>query len=647
MGSGVRGGYKLLNESLLEILLCNIFIMNFLVRLSTKKLWNTCAQYGMVQDVYILKKLFKQEQGSLNYGGDHVLMGCHNTPVMQAWAYDTFNRIASKWGELIYMDEFNASNKEDDIDQFEEDSDNNSVGIHNWEELNDDENSSNIFPEQLENSLIHVENYLVHVESSPEHMENFPDHIENSFVHVENSHVHVENSHDLSGDPFGNEVMENVAREGISSLGTIKSIPKNMSLGGSKHDYVDSLALSPKPINGFSILERFQEFICIGQAMGVGKWLAIDSELLFMSVYSPQDMPRKRQLWAYMTGITNHWHGDVVVMGDFNKARFTSEQHGFNFHASNAAEFSTFITNSHLIDVPLGGYSSTWSDKHASKMSKLDRFLVSEGLLYLFPNFSGLILHRHIFYYKLIILKESHMDYSPTPFRLFHSWFLEDSWNNDGVHASNAMILHKNKLKSLKQTLKTWSIQKKSIREHDRRVLQDYLLEIESRLDKGEGLSDNLPNLAKTSYDIGVIDHKIAVDLALKAKMENGLIIPIKLKNNSTTILRTDSLLVIGLVFLWKCRHRSHRSTIVGHRRTIVAPPTDYRRTTIRSPVGPPVNHQSMVVGLGQWSGQVTTLTTHRVPHGSGTNTPACGLLGLEPMTSWSQVQVQPPEPLC
>ncbi|GKD15931.1 RNA-directed DNA polymerase, eukaryota [Tanacetum coccineum] len=224
-------------------------------------------------------------------------------------------------------------------------------------------------------------------------------------------------------------------------------------------------------------------------------------------------MPSKIHLWAYMTGIINRWHGEVVVMGDFNEVCFASKRHGSNFYSLNAAEFNTFITKSHLIDVPLGGYSFTWSDKHASKMSKLDRFLISDGLLDLFPNFSCLILHRHISDHKSIILKESHMDYGPTPVRLFHSWFLEkdftyfveDSWNNDGVHASNVMILLKNKLKSLKQTLKKLSIQNKSIREHGRRVLQDYLLEIDLHLDKGEGLPDDLPNRAKIFHDIGVI----------------------------------------------------------------------------------------------------------------------------------------------
>ncbi|GJY18441.1 RNA-directed DNA polymerase, eukaryota [Tanacetum coccineum] len=255
-------------------------------------------------------------------------------------------------------------------------------------------------------STEHVENSHVYVGNSPEHMENFPDHIENSYVyvenfhdHVENSFIHVENSLDLFGDPFGleklilelekkrtnveqtasgsdplfpsrftpwnsnqsrNEVVENVAHEGISSLGTVKSVPKNMSPSGSKHNHVDSLAPSPKLINGRAgwkgektmvtafwgnMLFDFVTSSACGRSGG--KWLATDSELLFMSVYSPQDMPHKRQLWAYMMGIINRWHGEVIVMGDFNEVCFASEQHGFTFYASNAAKFNTFITNSH------------------------------------------------------------------------------------------------------------------------------------------------------------------------------------------------------------------------------------------------------------------------------------------------------------
>nr|GEX20545.1 cysteine-rich receptor-like protein kinase [Tanacetum cinerariifolium] len=46
------------------------------------------------------------------------------------------------------------------------------------------------------------------------------------------------------------------------------------------------------------------------------------------------------------------------------------------------------------------------------------------------------------------------------------------------------------------------------------------LLEIDSRLDKGDGLPNDLPNHAKTFHDIGGIDRKISVDLAQKAKVK-------------------------------------------------------------------------------------------------------------------------------
>ncbi|GKA96727.1 RNA-directed DNA polymerase, eukaryota [Tanacetum coccineum] len=141
----------------------------------------------------------------------------------------------------------------------------------------------------------------------------------------------------------------------------------------------------------------------------------------------------------------NRWHGEVVVMGDFNEVRYASERHGSYFHASNAAEFNMFI------------------------------------------DFISVI---------------------------------EDSWNNDGIYAPNAMILLKNKLKSLKQRLKTWSKEKKSIKDHDHKLLQDSLLEIDLRIDKGESLPDDLLNRAKLFRDLQVIDQKESADLAQKAKVK-------------------------------------------------------------------------------------------------------------------------------
>ncbi|GKE77114.1 RNA-directed DNA polymerase, eukaryota, partial [Tanacetum coccineum] len=92
-----------------------------------------------------------------------------------------------------------------------------------------------------------------------------------------------------------------------------------------------------------------------------GSWLATDTNFLFVSVYSPQDLSLKRVLWSFMANIINQWNGEVVVMGDFNEVCDASERYGSIFHAANALEFNDFIVNSHLHDIPLD-LESSWNN---------------------------------------------------------------------------------------------------------------------------------------------------------------------------------------------------------------------------------------------------------------------------------------------
>ncbi|GJR63237.1 RNA-directed DNA polymerase, eukaryota, reverse transcriptase zinc-binding domain protein [Tanacetum coccineum] len=65
-------------------------------------------------------------------------------------------------------------------------------------------------------------------------------------------------------------------------------------------------------------------------------------------------------------------------MGDFNKVRAPKERFGSIFNKQGAEVFNYFIALKGLVDVPMVGCSFTWVHKSASKMSKLDRFLISE-----------------------------------------------------------------------------------------------------------------------------------------------------------------------------------------------------------------------------------------------------------------------------
>ncbi|GJY56673.1 RNA-directed DNA polymerase, eukaryota [Tanacetum coccineum] len=135
------------------------------------------------------------------------------------------------------------------------------------------------------------------------------------------------------------------------------------------------------------------------------------------------------------------------MMGDFNEVRYKSDRFGSNFNAHGADIFNNFIINSGLEEVPLGGSAYTWCHKSASKMSKLDRFLVSENLLNTCPNISAITLDRFLSDHRPILLREASFDYGPTPFRFFHFWFdvdgfdkfVTDSWKDAPGDDSNAM----------------------------------------------------------------------------------------------------------------------------------------------------------------------------------------------------------------
>ena len=87
--------------------------------------------------------------------------------------------------------------------------------------------------------------------------------------------------------------------------------------------------------------------------------------------------------------------------------------------------------------MPLGGNSFTWSNKWGTKLSKLDRFLLTEGLCDLFPGLTASVLGKGIPDHSPILFCEHRLDYGSTWFRIFHFWFLlagfdevvMESWN--------------------------------------------------------------------------------------------------------------------------------------------------------------------------------------------------------------------------
>ncbi|GJW87256.1 RNA-directed DNA polymerase, eukaryota [Tanacetum coccineum] len=232
-----------------------------------------------------------------------------------------------------------------------------------------------------------------------------------------------------------------------------------------------------------------------------GNWVASSTKILIISVYTPQEPTEKRDLWDFLYHMIDSWDGECVLMGDFNEVRTKHERYGtvFNLHGANA--FNNFINMTGLVDLLLEGYSYTWSHKSASKMSKLDRFLITEGLLTIFPSLSALCLDRHLSDHRPILLRELNVDYGPIPFRLFHSWFnknrfvkmVEDSWKDSAITEPNSIISLKKKLQALKTSIKQWITVVKLHSSEAKNSIQNRLAELDKMLDQGR-CNDELLN---------------------------------------------------------------------------------------------------------------------------------------------------------
>lgn len=120
---------------------------------------------------------------------------------------------------------------------------------------------------------------------------------------------------------------------------------------------------------------------------------------------------------------------ECVLIEDFNEVRDESERMGSQFYLTSTRSFNQLIDQFELIVIPLGDAHFTLSDKWGKKFSKLERYLVSNGFLSLFPHLLGTVLENKIPNHRHILLLEHKVDYGPVPFRLVHYWFDMDGFD--------------------------------------------------------------------------------------------------------------------------------------------------------------------------------------------------------------------------
>ncbi|GJW79787.1 RNA-directed DNA polymerase, eukaryota [Tanacetum coccineum] len=160
-------------------------------------------------------------------------------------------------------------------------------------------------------------------------------------------------------------------------------------------------------------------------------------------------------------------------------------------------------------------------------MSKLDRYLISEGVLDLFPHLSALCLDRHLSDHRPILMRETNYDYGPSPFRFFHSWFamegfnsfVETTWKSLNIVEPNGLIRLKKKLQALKIAIKAWS-KEANKRSNDRKInIQQNLSEVDKLIDQGKSNDEILIKRITLLNDLQELNNRNAMEISQKAKI--------------------------------------------------------------------------------------------------------------------------------
>ena len=201
--------------------------------------------------------------------------------------------------------------------------------------------------------------------------------------------------------------------------------------------------------------------------------------------------------------------------------RISSSQR--NAATSDISEFNDWISEMELQDIRCYGSSFTWFRPNDSAKSRLDRFLVSDPWLCMWPDTSQHVLQRDFSDHCPIILKTKMVDWGPKPFRVVDWWLkhkgyhsmVKEAWSADQQGGWGGIAL-KNKLRNLRFSIKQWCKDKGDIKAIRIQNLKQKLSDLET-LASHRTLSDNEVK-AKRALQQELWDTSIAYESLLRQK---------------------------------------------------------------------------------------------------------------------------------
>ncbi|GKC35982.1 RNA-directed DNA polymerase, eukaryota, reverse transcriptase zinc-binding domain protein [Tanacetum coccineum] len=221
-----------------------------------------------------------------------------------------------------------------------------------------------------------------------------------------------------------------------------------------------------------------------------GRWKNSVGIFSMINVYGPQDPQTKSALWNKLADFMHNHNGKFILFGDLNVVRNEQEKFGSIFSSHKAGHFNAFIDSSGLIDLPIGGCYYTWMNKAGTKLSKLDRFLISNDILEAIPDIHITALDRLWSDHTPILFHVKKSNFSPSPFKLY-----------------NSCLTVLMTLLDLLGSIKQWHNNIKINDRNKRLEALNYLKFIDKKIDEGSANENDHENRIKLLQDIDNLDN--------------------------------------------------------------------------------------------------------------------------------------------
>ena len=197
-------------------------------------------------------------------------------------------------------------------------------------------------------------------------------------------------------------------------------------------------------------------------------------------IYGHNEGFRRLEMFNEIKHTAGNINKPILLMGDFDVILHSRERTGTVTCVRSMRDFSEWIDDLQLLDIPLQGMRFTWR-RNASK-SKLDRVLCDHNWLTKFPNMSLKGLCRSFSDHNPLILSMMvSQNWGPKPFRCQDAWFLHPNFKNFIVQEwrNCPQVSLLSKLKILKAPLRNWRRQNFDLMENKIADLERVILELE------------------------------------------------------------------------------------------------------------------------------------------------------------------------